>query len=218
MNYKLIYENLIAKAKVQQRIKSKECYYEVHHIKPRSLGGAGKNHQWQTHPNLVLLTAKEHFIAHLLLCEIYPENQKLKKALWALVNATKDNRYKVSARVYERTKQAYIQTIKGVPKSKQALEKRTATRKQKGNYSRSQEAIQKGIETRKANGSYQYLRTEEHRENLAKAKLGKRLKGKTVLDPTTGLTYDSQTQAAEALGISMTGLYGKLKRGELIKT
>jgi hypothetical protein len=217
MNYKLIYENLITKAKTQQRVKSKECYYEIHHIKPRSLGGTGKNHQWRTHPNLVLLTAKEHFITHLLLCAIYPHNEKLKQALWALVNATKDNRYKVSARVYERTKQAYIQTIKGVPKSKQALEKRTATRKQKGNYSRSQEAIQKGIETRKANGSYHYLRTQEHRENLAKAKLGKRLKGKTILDPVTGLTYSSQTQAAEELGISMTGLYGKLKRGELLR-
>lgn len=217
MDYKDIYKKLIAKAKAEFRKKSKDCYYEVHHIKPKALGGTGKNHEWQTHANLVLLSAKEHFIAHLLLCEIYPENQKLKKALWALVNATKDNRYKASARVYERAKQEYIGTIKGVPKTKQSLEKRTATRKQKGNYTRSQEAIQKGIETRKANGSYHYLQTEEHKQNLAKAKLGKRLKGKTILDPATGITYPSQTQAAESLGISMTGLYRKLKRGELLK-
>lgn len=217
MDYKNIYKDLIAKAQRESRKKSREFYFEVHHIKPKSLGGTGKNHEWRTHPNLVLLTAKEHFVAHLLLCEIYPDSEKLKKALWALVNATKDNRYKVSARVYERTKQEYIQTIKGVPKSKQALEKRTATRKQKGNYGRSQEAIQKGIETRKANGSYHYLRTEEHKQNLAKAKLGKRLKGKSIVDPNTGNCYASQTQAIEALGISMTGLYGKLRRGELVR-
>ena len=217
MDYRSIYKDLIAKAKAELRNKSKERYYEVHHIKPKSLGGTGKNHEWQTHPNLVLLTAKEHFVAHLLLCEIYPDNQKLKKALSALVNATKDNRYKVSARVYERAKQEYIQTVKGVPKSKQALEKRTATRKQKGNYSRSQEAIQKGIETRKANGSYHYKRTPEHNKKLSEAKQGKRLKGKSIVDPSTGITYNSQTQAIEALGISMTGLYGKLRRGELAR-
>lgn len=218
MDYRSIYKTLIAKAQGESRKKSKDFYFEVHHIKPKSLGGTGKNHEWRTHPNLVLLTAKEHFVAHLLLCEIYPDNQKLKKALWALVNATKDNRYKVSARVYERTKQEYIQTIKGVPKSKQALEKRTATRKQKGNYSRSQEAIQKGIETRKANGSYHYKRTPEHNKKLSEAKQGQRLKGKSIVDPSTGNHYASQTQAIEALGISMTGLYGKLRRGELVRT
>jgi len=217
MDYRSIYKDLIAKAKAELRNKSKERYYEVHHIKPKSLGGTGKNHEWQTHPNLVLLTAKEHFVAHLLLCEIYPDNQKLKKALWALVNATKNNRYKVSARVYQRTKQDYIQTIKGVPKSKEALEKRTATRKAAGTYNRSLEVIQKGIETRKANGSYYYERTPEHNKKLSQAKQGKRLKGKTILDPATGNHYASQTQAIEALGISMTGLYGRLKRGELLR-
>jgi len=212
-----IYTQLIDRARQEARTKGKQVYYEVHHIKPKALGGTGKNHEWKHHSNLVLLTAKEHFIAHLLLCEIYPINEKLKRALWALVNATKDNRYRVSARVYERTKQAYIQTIKGVPKSKQALEKRTATRKQKGNYSRNQEAIQKGIKTRKANGSYYYERTPEHNKKLSEAKQGKRLKGKSIVDLGTGNYYASQTQAIEALGISMTGLYGKLKRGELVR-
>jgi len=217
MNYKKIYDQLVDRARQEARIKSKQTYYEIHHIKPRSLGGTGKNHEWKHHLNLVLLTAKEHFIAHLLLCEIYPDNEKLKKALWALVNATKENRYKVSARVYQRTKQAYIETIKGVPKSKESLEKRTATRKAAGTYNRSSEAIQKGIETRKTNGSYRYERTPEHNKKLSEAKQGKRLKGKSIVDPVTGNHYTSQTQAIEALGISMTGLYGRLKRGELIR-
>lgn len=217
MDYTKIYKQLVEQAKQGTRTKGERVYYEVHHIKPRSLGGTGKNHEWRTHPNLVLLTAKEHFIAHLLLCEIYPSNEKLKKALWALVNAIKNNRCKVSARVYERTKQAYIETIKGVSKSKESLEKRTATRKAAGTYSRSSEAIQKGIETRKTNGSYHYKRTPEHNKKLSEAKQGKRLKGKSIVDPSTGNRYASQTQAIEALGISMTGLYGKLRRGELVR-
>lgn len=217
MDYKKIYNQLIDRARQEARMKGKQVYYEIHHIKPRSLGGTGKNHEWKHHPNLVLLTAKEHFIAHLLLCEIYPDNQKLKKALWALVNATKNSRYKVSAKIYQRAKQDYIETIKGVPKSKEALEKRTATRKAAGTYNRSLKAIQKGIETRKANGSYHYERTPEHNKKLSEAKQGRRLKGKTIVDPATGNHYASQTQAIEALGISMTGLYGRLKRGELLR-
>jgi len=43
------------------RVKSKNQYFESHHIIPRSLGGSNKK------TNLVLLTAREHFIAHLLL-------------------------------------------------------------------------------------------------------------------------------------------------------
>ena len=44
---------------------------EVHHIVPKCLGGSNKKE------NLVELTAREHFICHRLLCEIYPKNKKL---------------------------------------------------------------------------------------------------------------------------------------------
>lgn len=81
MNYQKIYYQLINRAKEENRVKSKKIYYEAHHIIPRCLGGEGLTTQWKTHNNIVLLTAKEHFIAHLLLCEIYQTNSKLKYAL-----------------------------------------------------------------------------------------------------------------------------------------
>jgi hypothetical protein len=58
------YFAIIKKAKEQQRTKTDNTYYENHHIIPKSLGGTNRV------LNLVLLTAKEHFIVHLLLVKM----------------------------------------------------------------------------------------------------------------------------------------------------
>lgn len=58
--YGNIYNSLIEKAQSKNRSK-KNGYYESHHILPRSMGGTNQK------INLVLLTAREHYIAHLLL-------------------------------------------------------------------------------------------------------------------------------------------------------
>lgn len=53
-------------------------YFERHHILPRSLGGSDEN------DNIVNLTAKEHYIAHRLLVEIYKDDKfKYSKMLHA---------------------------------------------------------------------------------------------------------------------------------------
>lgn len=63
MNYKKIYNGIIEK----RRLCLPTGYVEVHHILPRCLGGADDK------SNLVKLTAKEHFICHLLLTKMYPK-------------------------------------------------------------------------------------------------------------------------------------------------
>lgn len=63
MNYQDAYDRLI-----QKRIANPVCkpeYFERHHIKPRALGGSDEK------SNIVRLTAREHFIAHLLLAKIH---------------------------------------------------------------------------------------------------------------------------------------------------
>lgn len=50
-----------------------DCYTEKHHIIPRSMGGK------DTKENLVVLTAREHYIAHLLLTKICKGVNKKKK-------------------------------------------------------------------------------------------------------------------------------------------
>jgi hypothetical protein len=104
MEYLKIYNNIIEKAK----IRSLNGYTEKHHITPKCLGGSNKK------DNIVSLTAKEHYICHKLLCEIYPTEHKLKYAFWRMCNVAnnefQDRNYKVSSRVYDRIKRE-IQTI-----------------------------------------------------------------------------------------------------------
>jgi hypothetical protein len=49
-------------------------YFETHHIIPRCLGGSDDP------KNLINLTAREHFIAHLCLVRIYPGDHRVVKA------------------------------------------------------------------------------------------------------------------------------------------
>jgi hypothetical protein len=108
MNYQRIYDQIIDRAQKENRVKEKGgTYYERHHIVPKCLGGEGSTHQWRTHPNIILLTAREHFLAHLLLVEIYPKEYRLKHAAWQMVfrhSETQSRSYKVSTRLYERLK------------------------------------------------------------------------------------------------------------------
>jgi hypothetical protein len=61
MNYRKLYFSIVEKRKVN----IPEGYTEKHHVIPRSLGGDNSK------DNLVALTAREHFICHLLLTKMY---------------------------------------------------------------------------------------------------------------------------------------------------
>jgi len=103
MNYQKVYEIIINKAKSENRIRKTyyerqkinfNCqYYENHHILPRCLGGNNEKN------NLVLLTAKEHFVAHKLLTYIYAGNRKIACAFHKMSFSKKHNEL-VSARDY----------------------------------------------------------------------------------------------------------------------
>ncbi len=75
MDHKKIHDNIIEKARSEHREKYTGHYYERHHIVPRCLGGTDDS------DNLVLLTAREHFLVHWLLTKIYPEEILLVYAL-----------------------------------------------------------------------------------------------------------------------------------------
>ena len=95
MNYQKIYNNLIHK-----RTKNVLCdNYEIHHIVPKTLGANDDK------SNLVKLSPREHYIAHLLLTKIYPENSGIKIA-WQLMACTRDDfsKKKYSSKMYERLK------------------------------------------------------------------------------------------------------------------
>lgn len=66
MNYQRIYNELIQRGVDRGTV---DGYSEKHHIIPRSLGGSDDK------SNLVVLTAREHFIAHWLLYRIYKNTE-----------------------------------------------------------------------------------------------------------------------------------------------
>ena len=94
MNYQNIYINLMDRA--QGRVS--QGYVEKHHIIPQSLGGSNDSE------NIVKLTAREHFICHLLLTKMVegPNKSKMYQAAWMMASCVgKDQeRYKINNNFY----------------------------------------------------------------------------------------------------------------------
>jgi hypothetical protein len=72
MNYTRIYNRLIESRKKMNRMKGAGVMYEEHHILPKFSGGTDESF------NLVLLTQREHWIAHLLLAKLAVGQNKYK--------------------------------------------------------------------------------------------------------------------------------------------
>ena len=94
MNYKWHYDNLIKTRKLLNRKKYKGIYYEDHHIVMTSMGGSDDKE------NRVLLTAKEHYIAHYLLWRIYRNRQTVYAFFYMCLDGNSTN-IRISSRVYE---------------------------------------------------------------------------------------------------------------------
>lgn len=110
MNYTRIYNQIIERAQTRKL----NGYVEKHHIVPKCIGGL------DVKENIVELTAREHFICHRLLCEIYPENTKLWYALWLMVigknRKNSLNPYILSSRTYESLKLEFVKRVTGISK------------------------------------------------------------------------------------------------------
>lgn len=95
--YTRIYNKIIQQAQSKTIL---QTYIEKHHIIPRSLGGTDcKN-------NLVFLTAKEHYICHLLLPKMLEGKNKYKMlcAILRMAHSNQKQRIKIPSRIYEHIK------------------------------------------------------------------------------------------------------------------
>lgn len=91
MDYQKHYNLLIARAHCRPK---PEGYTERHHIVPTSLGGTDDR------SNLVILTAKEHYVAHSLLAKIH--GGSMWRALYLM-----SSRLKMKSSVYEQAKMEF---------------------------------------------------------------------------------------------------------------
>lgn len=108
MDYIKLYNTLIETRKVLNRSK-KTGFYEKHHIIPKCIGGDNKQ------SNLILLTPKEHYIAHLLLTKMYDGKTKAKMCYALVMMCVKNNKqYRISnSRQFEYAKKLVSENCRG---------------------------------------------------------------------------------------------------------
>ncbi|CAB4162996.1 Nuclease associated modular domain 3 [uncultured Caudovirales phage] len=142
--YTKCYYSIIDNAKLQTRKKKNGTYYESHHIIPKSMGGIEE----------VLLTAKEHYICHLLLCKMLTGKNKHKmiNALIRLSFSKSNGQERYTSRSYSLVRKFIAEKnsemFKGKPKS---------------------ESVKQNMKGR----SGTWIRTEEHKKELSNQRKGK---------------------------------------------
>jgi hypothetical protein len=182
MNYQRIHDAIIERASNR----TLQGYREKHHVIPRCMGGV------DTADNLVELTAREQFIIHKLLVEIYPTESKLVYAYWMMSRNVSNSKYKreyrVSSRDYEYARKLFSEVSSNHQKGKRltdehkkALSIAAATRKTRSPIKHSDETKLKLSVLWKGT-----TRSIEDRQKISAGQLGK--KRKIVTCPHCGKT------------------------------
>jgi hypothetical protein len=117
MNYEKIYAHLILNAIKRDEDHpewSEKLYTENHHWFPKSLYPDYAKEKW----NIVKLTAREHFVAHLLLHKMLPNCPKMAHAVWFMANLKSGKA--LSSALYASVREAHAIAIgdahRGIPK------------------------------------------------------------------------------------------------------
>jgi hypothetical protein len=153
--YTRIYYSIIENALTRVPL----TYVECHHIIPKSLGGSNSQ------SNIVKLTAREHYICHLLLTKMVDgeARKKMVYALWILSNKTS----KKNSKIYQSTRESFAELMKKRKHSPEAIEKMKKAQKGKIISQAHRERL------RVINTGLVRNFTDEHRENLSKAGKGR---------------------------------------------
>jgi hypothetical protein len=150
MNYYKIYESIINNAKLENRQKLKKTnnsyvYYEKHHILPKCLGGT------DAEENLVLLTAREHFVCHKLLLRIYPCNRKIIWAFHMMCRSCNSTQYNSTSRDYDTARILFsktsvsLETRKKISDNKKGKKLSEEHKKKISNANKGKQAVNKNV-------------------------------------------------------------------------
>jgi hypothetical protein len=171
MNYQKAYMNLVLN---RQSLPDRrpEIYCEVHHIIPKCLGG--KNSK----DNLVILTAKEHYMAHLLLTKMYEGKAKTKMiySLWLMCKWDKTGNHNISAARYAYARELFISTQRGAKYSPERCKNISESLKGKPTHNKGGTSWAKGVKY-----------TETHRRKMSDAR-------KRQPPPTLGKKHSDETR------------------------
>lgn len=173
-------------------------YWEGHHILPKCLGGKG----WSTskHANIIWLTAQEHFIAHKLLVECYPDVEKLSYAFWAMCTVSTTHTI-ATPEEYEQAKLLRSET----------LGKKLRTKLIGKSEKDSTRLAHAKAQTGELNGFYGKTHSSATKQKLTES-LGKR-----VRCINTGIEYVSSYEVERQLGINRV-LVNNCCRGKQVST
>jgi len=211
MNYENIYNKIIEKSK--NRIL--EGYVEKHHILPKCIGGDNSN------GNIAILTAKEHFICHKLLCEIYKNNNKLKYAYWLMCIVSNKHQirdYKISSKEYKRLKEEM-----SIIRSNQMIGKRLGFKHsdetiEKIKISRSKQVFTEESNIKKSNSLKNNKNAlgvkHSNEQNNNKSIIMRELRGKKCI--INGIEFDTIIDASKYFNIPQNTLSNKLKNNDNI--
>jgi hypothetical protein len=209
MDYTRIYNQIIERAQTRKL----DEYIEKHHIIPKCIGGL------DIKENIVELTAREHFLCHMLLCKIYPRENKLKHALFLMAigkQKIKEKTYVIGSRVYDRLRLEYSEMLTGKKQSQETKNKKSKSILQVWDGKTKEEMSeigQKIWETRRTNGTDKV--TQKQAENISKALKGRKItwdrkRNKTItqydLDGNIIKEYESQNQASRETNINQSDI------------
>jgi hypothetical protein len=116
MDYKKIYDNFmqdrLSKKPERLLLKKEGEYFEGHHIIPKSKGGTGNSNRPKNNQNIVLLTAREHFLAHWILWRINGDRSSA-LAFHKMLSSNQKQKRITSSRSYEEAREAFRVTNLG---------------------------------------------------------------------------------------------------------
>ena len=164
-----------------------DCYTEKHHIIPKSLGGSNRP------DNLSVLTAREHFICHMLLIKMTtgPAKRKMQLAVSKMLSTSKNqSRYKVTARTYEYIRKQCSEANSGKNNPNYGKKHSAETRKKMGDKVRAHNAkygTHKHTEEAKKKISESKMGYKHSKE--AKDRMSKTRKGRPGQDNNSGKRY-----------------------------
>ena len=198
MNYQKIYDDLIAK-RIQDVNTTVFC--EKHHIKPKSIYPELEHES----SNIVRLTYREHFVAHLLLVKIYKQlgdkvnEQKMANAVMRMSRHKKYER--ISSREYDKVKSSLKGNgpNKGRKFSLEARKHMSEAQKGKTPYNKGKRGLLYTVNNGKIT---KMIPCSELNNYLSNGWIRGRIKGQYKLSASTRLKISSSTKGKKKPNIS----------------